>query len=129
MDRLRACYLIALVAAFCVGAPSAARAARPTPPVAALGDVADWRAAKLGRAALPLEADEKNAILVVTGGAVATSLDAKQAALLADAAGIDVLNLAQRDLPADPASLAGTKAKFVSASFSVPGAPWTPHVL
>src|SRR5688500_3978496 len=112
MDRLRACDLIALVAALCVGAPSAARAARPTPPVAALGDVADSRAAKVGRAALPLDAHEQSAILVVTGAAAASSLDAKHAALLADAARIDVLSLARRHLPADPASLAERKAKF-----------------
>ncbi|MEO6434299.1 MAG: VWA domain-containing protein, partial [Tepidisphaeraceae bacterium] len=113
-------------------AAPAARAARATPVVAASCDVADWRLAKLGRAALPAEVDEKNAILTITGGAIG-SAGAKPQAALIDLAEFDVVNLAQRDLAGDPAALAATlaaaKTRFISASFTMAGAPWKSHAI
>ena len=117
----------ALLAALLASSPAAAE--RPVPAVLALADIAEWRLAMLGRAALPTGADAKNAILVVTGGATASVSDLGQAAALAEAAGIDVINLAQRDLPAGPGALAGTGTKLVSASFTAPGSTWRSHLV
>jgi len=110
-------------------ASTRAAAERPVPTVLALADIAEWRIAMLGRAALPAEADGKNAILVVTGGVAAMVADPGQAAALADAAGIDVINLAQRDLPAEPAALVAAGARFISATFAAPGASWRSHAI
>src|SRR5687767_7443174 len=82
-----------------------AYAARPTPPIGAASDVADWRSAKLGREKLPAELGVgADGLLVITGGAFANS-DVAQVAALADAAGFDVVNLAHRDLAGDAAAM------------------------
>ena len=116
---------------------------RPVPAVSAACDVTDWRAARLGRDRLPAEAgaDVAGGLLVLTGGAFASAdLDPKDrdAAVigLADAAGFDVINLAQRDLAGDlrplSAAVAGARAAVVSASFTLPEGtptPWKSHVV
>src|SRR5688500_12473385 len=111
-----------------------ARGARPTPPIGAASDVADWRSAKLGREKLPAELGVgADGLLVVTGGAF-TNADAAQVAAMVDASGFDVVNLAHRDLAGDAAAfskaIGAAKAKFVSASFTLPQAtPWKSHAV
>src|SRR4051794_2376962 len=101
--------VLALVCA--AAAPSCAFAAdappRSLPTIAGGCDLADWRAAQLGRDRLPAAsgAASADAIFVVTGGGfVAPAFDPQQHAAqivaLADAAGIDVVNLAARDFAA-----------------------------
>src|SRR4051812_44734715 len=125
-------------ASFAADAPS-----RALPTIAAACDVADWRPAQLGRDRLPAQsgAGSADALLVVSGGGfVAPAFDPQQHAArivaLADAAGIDVVNLAARDFAAagDATKLAGgigaAKAKFISASFKPPTATtWKSHAI
>ncbi|HEX8524742.1 MAG TPA: DUF4352 domain-containing protein [Tepidisphaeraceae bacterium] len=116
---------------------SAARAQEkhPLPVVWSACDVADWRLAQIGRDKLPKTFGANvDALVVVSGGAfVNADLEAKEIVAFAGAAGIDVVNLAQRDLGSDPGVLAGAigsgKTKFVSASFSLAGATWPSHAV
>lgn len=142
MDRKHVSFPTAIlsIAVMCASFAQVALAARPTPTIAAASDVADWRVAQLGRQRLPAEVGAGDGLLVITGGAFAstTSADpaqqAAQAVALADAAGFDIVNLAHRDLTGDAAALAAAlgsaKANFVSASFSLGSAtPWKSHAL
>src|SRR3982751_705930 len=88
--------VLALLGAICARINSTSQAA-DAPTIAAACDVADWRAAQLGRDRLPAPASA-DALLVVSGGAfVPPAFDAQQHAArivaLADAAGIDVVNV------------------------------------
>src|SRR5688572_6779378 len=113
----------------------AAHAARPTPAIGATCDMIEWRSAQLGREKLPAELGvAADGLLVVTGGAFASGVDAAQIAALADAGGFDVVNLAHRDLTGDAAAFTtainAAKAKFISASFALPqGTPWKSHAV
>lgn len=120
-----------------LGISCAVARARPLPAVVAGCDPSRLNAAMLGRARLLAAAGvQSEAILCFTGGAlVSPGLPAAnrvaQAVALADAAGVDVVNLAARDLDGEPAVLAAAilaaKARFVSASFRLaPGetSPW-----
>lgn len=120
-----------------LGLVCAVARARPLPVVLGVCDPSRLNAAMLGRARLLAAAGaEPDAIVCLTGGALASPAmpaanRAAQAIALADAAGVDVVNLAARDLTGEATALAGAiqaaKARFVSASFRLaPGgaAPW-----
>jgi Mg-chelatase subunit ChlD len=125
-----------MAAILCVSSARAADVRRPVPTVVAACDVIDWVSAEIGRAKLPAEAAAADGLYVITGGVRAVGgADAKtagaQTAALIDAAGVDVVNLAHRDLVAEPSALAPAAAKLVSASFTSQGqpAPWRSHAI
>lgn len=118
-----------------VAVAALARAAA-LPTIVALTDPAQPTAAALGhdRLLAATGAGPGSLVFIAGGGFSAIGADsnerAAKAAALLDAAGADVVNLAHRDLAGDAgklaAAIASAKAKFVSASFKLPGGAKTP---
>ncbi|MBN2492536.1 MAG: VWA domain-containing protein [Planctomycetes bacterium] len=129
--------LAAMMLGTAPGTPALAQSTTAPLPVVAACDPGDWVAAKLGRPALlGAFGVEEPALLVLTGGALVASGSPAEAgcayplAMLA-AAGVDVVNLAHRDLTGDAATLAAAiraaPVRFVSANLRLPEgtpAPW-----
>jgi von Willebrand factor type A domain-containing protein len=134
---------VPVVALLCViAAASVASATEDASTIVAACDPGDWAAARLGRKGLLERASlSDGALLVLTGGALASSGSPESAACaypvaMLDAAGFDVVNLAHRDLVGDAGRLAkavgGSKAAFVSATLRLPegtATPWKPYVV
>jgi outer membrane protein OmpA-like peptidoglycan-associated protein len=109
------------------------------PPIIHLSDPGEWLISQHGARSIASAAGAgEQALLVVTGGALRSSgapagLEDKYAVAMLDAAGVDVANLAHRDMAADADSLkkalTSGKVQFVSASFRLSGQPWQPYTV
>ncbi len=129
------CFFACLALPLFVAFGPDAQAARS---VVHLCDPGDWLIARHGRDSL-LEASDAapGSMLVVTGGALSSAgappgREAAFAVAMLEAAGVDVVNLAHRDLTGDAVefreALAGCESGFISASFTMPDQTWDPYV-
>ncbi len=132
--RLRSKRWSAFAAIMLLLAASAATAGTDLPTIIHFCDPGEWLIAQHGRDSLrAVFGAEEESVVVATGGALRASgapagHETGFAVALLDAADVDVVNIAHRDLTGDVdelrAAILAAEPSFISANLSMPDQPW-----